>query len=42
MTKLKIAVITINKPSLASAQKLNSYLDDFDVEIYIHLKKLLF
>ena len=38
MTKLKIAVITINKPSLASAQKLNSYLDNFDVDIYTSKK----
>ncbi|RXJ81142.1 cobalt-precorrin 5A hydrolase [Arcobacter sp. F2176] len=31
---LKIAIISINQPSLNSAIKLNSYLDDYEVDIY--------
>jgi len=38
MSRLKIAVVTINKPSLASALKLNSYLNDYDVDIYTSKK----
>ena len=38
MSKLKIAVVTINKPSLNSALKLNSYLNDYDVDIYTSKK----
>ena len=35
---LKIAIVTINKPSLQSAIKLNTYLDDFNVDIYTSKK----
>ena len=35
---MKIALVTINKPSLASAQKLNKYLDGYDVDIYTSKK----
>jgi len=38
MSRLKIAVVTINKPSLASALKLNKYLDGYEVDIYTSKK----
>lgn len=34
MTKLKIAVVTINQPSLNSACKLVKYLDDYEVDVF--------
>ncbi len=34
MSKLKIAIVSINQPSLDSACKLLKYLKDFEVEIY--------
>jgi cobalt-precorrin 5A hydrolase len=38
MSQLKIAVVTINKPSLNSALKLNKYLDGYEVDIYTSKK----
>jgi cobalt-precorrin 5A hydrolase len=38
MNKLKIAIVTINKPSLNSAIKLNTYLDNHSVDIYTSKK----
>ena len=38
MNNLKIAVVTINKPSLNSALKLNTFLDGYDVDIYTSKK----
>jgi cobalt-precorrin 5A hydrolase len=38
MAKLKIAIITINKPSLNSAIKLNSFMQDYDTNIYTSYK----
>lgn len=34
MSKLNIAVVSINQPSLNSACKLLTYLDDFNVDVY--------
>ena len=34
MNKLKIAIVTINQPSLNSACKLVPYLEDYDVDVY--------
>ncbi len=38
MSKLKIALVSINKPSLTSSIKLNSYLKEYDVDIYTSKK----
>ena len=38
MSKLKIAIVTINKPSLSAAIKLNDYLEDFEADIYTSKK----
>ncbi len=34
MSKLKIALVSINQPSLDSALRLNGYLNDYEVDIY--------
>ncbi|RXJ86553.1 cobalamin biosynthesis protein CbiG, partial [Aliarcobacter trophiarum LMG 25534] len=34
MGKLKIALVSINQPSLNSASKLLDYLEDFEVDVY--------